>query len=114
MCDSLTVQSSIGESTSIIFIAITFFVIFLIALSYTLAFKVKKTISVLSFLVYFWTSTFIYFVLFVQLLLTTVSHDIQFIKSSLPIVFFIISIVRISTALFVLYTTWRIESPLKK
>lgn len=72
----------------------------MLAVSYSIAVKLKPSISIWSLTLYFWGSAIIYLMLFIGLVL----NDLDLFRCE---EFFVItSIIRMLTAVFLLYTTW--------
>lgn len=103
-----------SNTAMVILLGMTFFAEILLALSYTIAFRVKPTIMVFSFFVYFWTSAIIYFLLFAQVTSFVIAGKCLFEHDYTAVFFVTIAIMRIITAIFSLYSTWKIKQEIVK
>lgn len=72
----------------------------MLAVSYSVAVKLKPSLSIWSLCLYFWGSAIIYLMLFIGLVID------RFNFFECELFFIITSIVRMLTAIFLLYTTW--------
>jgi hypothetical protein len=93
------------ETFAIFLLGVTDVILLFLAFSYTLAYKVKKTYSVLSFAIYFWVSTLIYLSFFIQYINKTLTHSFFFLDCEC--FFIILASIRVFSAFFVLWATFR-------
>jgi|24BtaG_2_1085350.scaffolds.fasta_scaffold00346_4 hypothetical protein len=96
------------ELISITLMGINTVILLLIAMSYTLAYKLKRTFSVGSFAIFFWSTTVISFLISLKYILSKIGKY-SFITNG-ELFFIIICILSIIPSSLVLYATWRSQN----
>ena len=91
---------------AIITVGFAFIVLLIIALSYTLAFNMKRTVSVFSMVMFFWVSTMIYGTFFYFLVTRLLYHPDTCGIAPYEILLIPIGFVRGITGIYFLFTTW--------
>jgi hypothetical protein len=93
------------EIIAIVLIVLVWIELLIITLSYYIAYKIKRTFGVWSFLIYFSASTLIYFLFFFRMLSQYLRGEGFF--ESCAVFFIIINIFRFITAGILLVSIWK-------